>query len=81
MQCAVEEIKNQPADTGSPGQLTMPCSVCGAPAIFICDFEVSPGRTCDAPLCGRCRINIGLKDYCPAHAGLSRKEEKSDGTR
>jgi len=69
MQCAVEEIKSQLADTGWMWQGAMPCSVCGAPAVFVCDYEIEPGRTCDAPLCGRCRINDGLKDYCPAHAG------------
>lgn len=45
------------------------CVACGAPAPFLCDYEVSPGKTCDAPLCGRCRYNVGLRDYCPAHAG------------
>jgi len=73
MQCAVEEIERQPAPGYPPGKETMPCSVCGAPAVFLCDYEVEPGRTCDAPLCGRCRYNVGLKDYCPAHAGLVRR--------
>lgn len=45
------------------------CKVCGGFAPFLCDYEVEPGRTCDAPLCGRCRINKGVKDFCPEHAG------------
>ena len=42
---------------------------CGNPAVFLCDYEVAPGRTCDEPLCGQCRINFGCKDYCLEHAG------------
>ncbi|MGD0794954.1 MAG: hypothetical protein ABR958_05105 [Dehalococcoidales bacterium] len=45
------------------------CIVCGAFAPFYCDYEIETGKTCDAPLCGRCRFNMGVKDYCPEHAG------------
>ncbi len=57
-------------DTRSPGCLDVAvCKVCGALAPFLCDYEVAPGKTCDAPLCGRCRVSTGVKDYCPEHAG------------
>lgn len=45
------------------------CVSCGNPAPFLCDYEVAPGKTCDAPICGQCRYNVGVKDYCPEHAG------------
>ena len=45
------------------------CVVCGAIAAFLCDYEIEPGKTCDAPLCGQCRFNVGVKDYCHAHTG------------
>lgn len=47
------------------------CVVCGNPAPFLCDYEVAPGRTCDKPLCGQCRYNMGVKDYCPEHAPMA----------
>ena len=48
----------------------MECIVCGKPAVFVCDFDVGQGRTCDAPLCPMCRINRGVTDYCPKHSAL-----------
>lgn len=54
------------------------CAVCGGFAPFLCDYEVSPGVFCDKPLCGRCRINMGLKDYCPEHAGKAEMERRRD---
>ena len=50
----------------------MDCVVCGKPAVFVCDYPLD-GRSCDAPLCGRCRVNVGLKDYCPGHPPLKVK--------
>jgi hypothetical protein len=47
------------------------CVACGGYAPFFCDYEIAPGQTCDAPVCGRCRYNIGLKDYCPSHAAMA----------
>ena len=47
----------------------MNCAVCGKPAVFMCDYPVN-GCNCDAPLCPQCRINMGVKDYCPRHAPL-----------
>ncbi len=49
------------------------CVVCGGFAPFLCDYEVAPGKTCDRPICGRCRVNFGLTDYCPQHAGRPAK--------
>jgi len=45
------------------------CVACGGFAPFFCDYEVLPGKTCDAPLCGKCRYNLGVRDFCPEHAG------------
>lgn len=46
------------------------CVVCGDYAPFFCDYEIIPGQSCDAPMCGQCRTNFGIRDYCPRHAGL-----------
>ena len=61
-----------PGGTGGNGQKKAQaptCVVCGGFAPFFCDYEILLGKTCDAPMCGRCRVNKGLKDYCPCHAG------------
>ncbi len=62
-------MDGQPSN-GNGKRAEMPtCVVCGGFAPFLCDYEVAPGKTCDRPVCGRCRYNAGLKDYCPQHAG------------
>jgi hypothetical protein len=45
------------------------CKVCGLAAENLCDFEVSPGKTCDVPICERCAIQIGPDAHlCPSHS-------------
>lgn len=46
------------------------CKFCGvADAGFLCDAPVAKRRTCDAPICGGCRVNVGPNvDVCPEHA-------------
>lgn len=47
-----------------------PCDDCGAPAEFECDGSPRrPGRkTCDRPLCRRCRIHVPPnQDFCKDH--------------
>lgn len=48
-----------------------PCLHCGDPAEFECDGpppEGSRRKTCDRPLCRRCRIHVPPdRDYCKAH--------------
>ena len=49
-------------------QLPPACS-CGFCADFLCDYPVGKGKTCDAPLCLKCRVHVGDElDYCKAHA-------------
>lgn len=69
MPCQVREVNGHTMIICSRGGKIALCINCGEPAPFLCDYEVAPGKTCDATLCGRCRINMGLKDYCPNHAG------------
>jgi uncharacterized protein YeaO (DUF488 family) len=47
-----------------------PCRSCGEPKTsLLCDYDVGRGKTCDAPICGACRTNIGEdRDLCPPHA-------------
>lgn len=45
---------------------------CNYVATALCDYPMGKGRTCDAPLCERCRVRQGgaLRDidFCPPHA-------------
>jgi hypothetical protein len=44
------------------------CSVCGKPGGYLCDFVLPSGKTCDKPLCGKCRVAKGADlDWCPSH--------------
>lgn len=50
-------------------QQQVKCAFCGRPAAFYCDYPVSDKKTCDKPLCKKCRAVIGDEvDYCPKHA-------------
>ena len=45
-----------------------PCRFCGNPSSKLCDYPVSNGKTCDAPLCPACAVHIEPDtDYCPNH--------------
>ena len=49
--------------------LPKPCGVCGSISGFLCDGLVGEGKTCDMPLCEKCRVHQGEDtDYCPDHA-------------
>ena len=47
------------------------CLICGYLGSYLCDYPVkkSKSKTCDKPLCGKCRTNVrdGV-DLCPMHA-------------
>lgn len=56
-----------------------PCA-CGAPSAFLCDGPkgAKGGKTCDAPLCARCRVRTGPHtDLCPACAGREPPPQRS----
>jgi hypothetical protein len=45
-----------------------PCMQCQRPSTKLCDFPVSKGKTCDAPICDHCTTPVGPDlDYCPKH--------------
>jgi hypothetical protein len=47
---------------------TKRCRVCGGISTKLCDYEVRPGKTCDAPLCSGCAVHTEPNlDYCPSH--------------
>jgi hypothetical protein len=58
------------------GRRRRTCTYCTRAAEFLCDHQLSAGpragRTCDAPVCDRCRYRpAGTElDYCRAHAPL-----------
>lgn len=42
---------------------------CGNRGVFLCDWKIGDGKTCDAPLCGRCALSPEAeKHLCKAHA-------------
>ena len=44
------------------------CAFCGRPATFYCDYSIGNGKTCDKPICRKCRTAIGVElDVCPHH--------------
>jgi hypothetical protein len=51
----------------SRGRRAPRCRSCGAAATRLCDHEVAPGRTCDAPLCARHAFRQGERDLCAPH--------------
>jgi hypothetical protein len=55
------------------------CS-CGRASTALCDYPLTgskAGKTCDKPLCDRCRVRIGDNvDRCPAHHALEQQAAK-----
>lgn len=52
------------------GERPKPCGVpnCDRVRVALCDFKLKTGKTCDAPLCGMHRFQVGPDlDYCPVH--------------
>lgn len=46
-----------------------PCSYCERPGQYLCDFELSSGKTCDAPMCKLHTFAAAPgKDHCRIHA-------------
>lgn len=44
------------------------CACCGVEPDFLCDYPIGGGKTCDLPLCSRCKRSIGEdRDLCPVH--------------
>lgn len=44
------------------------CSIakCGIYTKYLCDYPASKGRTCDANLCSRHAVTVGIdRHYCP----------------
>ena len=36
-----------------------PCRICGRPAPLLCDYPLAGQKTCDAPLCRDCAVEVG----------------------
>jgi len=51
------------------GSKPMQACACGMEvSAWLCDYELSPGRTCDRRMGPNCRTNVGPDvDYCPDH--------------
>jgi hypothetical protein len=60
-------IKEKPTETFICGSGIQPCENCGEPSDFLCDYPVGEGKTCDLPLCRKCRTHVGKYDFCPIH--------------
>ena len=64
------------------GELGPHCSDanCGDVGTFLCDFPVSDGKTCEAPLCrGHAFEAAPNVHYCPGHALLWREFREAGG--
>lgn len=48
-----------------------PCAFCLSPHVFLCDFRLPNGQTCDKKLCAVCTTRVGASDFCPIHAKKS----------
>ena len=45
-----------------------PCYYCGKPMTSLCDYPVGEGKTCDRPMCNKCKTKIGPDlDVCQEH--------------
>lgn len=69
-----EVTKNQ----GGGGKLVyklrrkLSCSHCYSECVFLCDFVMNDGKTCDQRLCRTHAATVGLnKHYCPVHTAIS----------
>lgn len=66
------------AITCSRGQRTPACKTpgCGGRGQFLCDYPLEgkrAGKTCDRPMCDRCRVSMGPgRDYCASHAAMAK---------
>jgi hypothetical protein len=55
------------------GDAITPCSQCGDPSDYLCDFPVGDGKICDLPLCGFHTCEVGEeKHFCPTHTAMYR---------
>ena len=53
---------------------------CGDVGTLLCDFPVSDGKTCDAPICDLHAFNVAPEiDYCPGHALMWREFKEAGG--
>jgi hypothetical protein len=61
--------KNPPAPCCAPTTLDGKRVRCCAISSFLCDWDLSDGKTCDAPLCHDHAVEIGRdRHLCPRHA-------------
>lgn len=53
----------------SRGQRRAKCQFCSNYSEKLCDYELRPGKTCDARICVRCAAHVPGKDidFCPMH--------------
>lgn len=57
------------------------CGFCDIPSAALCDYPVTPGRTCDKPLCRAHAHSLpNDRDLCPLHAPPRRRGDYPFGT-
>lgn len=71
MHCEWVKVGNITAIVCSSGrkERVKKCSFCHArPGTKLCDYETTPGKTCDRLMCDKCATNVGPdRDHCPNH--------------
>lgn len=50
------------------GKQSTLCRYCGRPMTSLCDYPLPNGKTCDTPMCDKCKTTIGDNiDVCRIH--------------
>lgn len=79
MTCEIKRIGNLTVIACGRNQYRVepPCSSCGTPAPFLCDWPLMGpklGQTCSRPICGNCAVVTYGKPnehLCPPHARVA----------
>lgn len=62
MGCAIEK------GTFICGPKIEACPICGGVSLFLCDYPMGKGETCDIKLCDNCASEVGKNFHlCPVH--------------
>ncbi len=58
--------------------LPPPCARCRGISEFLCDYPVTEGVTCSAPICAQCATEIAPKRHlCPLHVRVVQNRKGS----
>lgn len=68
MRCQVVNVEGGTAIVCGRGGRAPQCADCFRESVALCDFPITPGKTCDRRMCRIHRQRVGLNvDYCTIH--------------